>query len=334
MVKAGWLPLLPANLVTVTSSQMGARNYVFTINNPTSQLAFGEGTLVRYCVWQKEQGTDGTPHYQGYLECYKPVRFTALAKEHPEFARAHFEKRGGTREQARDYCMKEDSRIEGPWEFGTFGGGGQGTRTDIKALKRKIETAKDLKEVWDEFPMEFLKYHRGIEKVKLMLTPKRDFMPQVYVIVGKSGAGKTSYAKAQLGDKFYVKQHSNWWDDYNGEDLLIDEFYGWITTDELLRLCDRYPMMVQSKGGQTQMLSKRIYITSNRWPKLWYKSWVDGSLPFEAFIRRVHQWIYFDSDSEMQICSTYQEFEEIAINDNYNMSSKFLENSTNISYVQ
>ena len=31
----------------------------------------------------------------------------------------HLEIRRGTQQQARDYCQKHDTRVDGPWEYGT-----------------------------------------------------------------------------------------------------------------------------------------------------------------------------------------------------------------------
>lgn len=71
----------------------------------------------RFVVWQREKGAEGTEHLQGYIELHAPIRLSAMV----EWLRgAHFEPRRGTRDQARDYCMKEDSRLAGPWERGDF----------------------------------------------------------------------------------------------------------------------------------------------------------------------------------------------------------------------
>ena len=45
--------------------------------------------------------------------------------------------------------------------------------------------------------------------------------------------------------------------------VIIDDFYGWIKYDELLKICDRYPHKVPIKGGYEEFTSKHIFITSN-----------------------------------------------------------------------
>ena len=44
--------------------------------------------------------------------------------------------------------------------------------------------------------------------------------------------------------------NSKWWDNYAQEDVvIIDESYGWLPYCEMLRLLDRYPCQVETKGG-------------------------------------------------------------------------------------
>ena len=42
-------------------------NWVFTINNPTEDDNPQRWDGVRYLVYQKEKGKEGTQHYQGYV---------------------------------------------------------------------------------------------------------------------------------------------------------------------------------------------------------------------------------------------------------------------------
>lgn len=109
----------------------------------------------------------------------------------------------------------------------------------------------------------------------------------------------------------YWKQRSNWWDGYfNHETVIIDEFYGWLPFDLILRICDRYPLMVETKGGQVQFVAKNIIFTTNSNPVSWYKSCY-----FPSFIRRVHHWHILPIWGTHEIYTEYNEFAS-KVNDN------------------
>ena len=51
---------------------------------------------------------------------------------------SHHEQRRGTRDQARDYCRKVETRVEGPYEFGEWmvtGHGGEKRTRDQELLE-------------------------------------------------------------------------------------------------------------------------------------------------------------------------------------------------------
>ncbi len=75
---------------------------------------------LRYGIYQLERGAEGTEHWQGYLEFSVTKRLAALRRIHG-LAGAHFERRRGTADEARNYCRKEDTRLAGPYEFGEYG---------------------------------------------------------------------------------------------------------------------------------------------------------------------------------------------------------------------
>lgn len=155
-----------------------ARNFCFTINNPTfpaDQLPVIE--TEKYVSWQLEEGAQGTRHIQGYIEVSKPARISFFKRSWPT---AHLEQRRGTRIQARDYTRKEDSRVDGPWERGDFTTGGQGHRTDLDAA---VEALKDggMKRVAQECPTAYVKFSRGLRELERELRePPRDqeFVPK------------------------------------------------------------------------------------------------------------------------------------------------------------
>ena len=68
-----------------------------------------------YTVGQLEKGKEGTVHLQFFINLPKPgKRITAMKKVCKYTHWEPVKKDNG----AADYCMKEDTRVEGPWTFG------------------------------------------------------------------------------------------------------------------------------------------------------------------------------------------------------------------------
>jgi len=146
-----------------------ARHVCFTYNNPTLSPADFQAKLqaaerVRYAIFQLEEGEAGTPHYQGYVEYTSPQRFSYF---HTNVTPCHCEKRRGTRAQARDYCRKEDSRKDGPWEVGQWRAGGSGSRNDLHGIVDACKTGS-LKRVAEEHPEGILRYSKGCFSTPLL----------------------------------------------------------------------------------------------------------------------------------------------------------------------
>jgi len=197
------------------------RAWVFTHNNPSypfDQLPIC--SKERYVVWQHEKVD--TDHVQGYIELVAPQRMSFMSKWLPG---AHFEVRRGTAEQARKYCMEEDTRVEGPWERGSFGGA-QGSRGDIREVSTAISSGSSKRDIYEEYPEVAAKYPRFVEtmlryvnedKVSRILefTPREGYQTEilkilqepadprkiywVYDAVGNSG--KTYFAKYLVDNK-------------------------------------------------------------------------------------------------------------------------------------
>lgn len=255
---------------------MTSRNYCFTsfdIGNCDIHGGFRNGGI-RYVVWSIEHcpSTDKM-HIQGYCELYSPRRVAGFKKLFGDNS-MHVEKRLGTRDEARDYCMKEDTRIEGPFELGEWKTGGQGKRTDLMTVADSIDE-KGLYKTIDEHPDMYIKFHNGMEKLALFKSEKRNWKMEVIYICGEPGIGKTRWVYDNYEfDDIYEKPYGKWWDGYQGEPVtLLDDFDGsWFCWSELMKLLDRYPHKVEVKGGYREFISKTIIITSNRPYKEWYTS--------------------------------------------------------------
>lgn len=285
-----------------------SRSYVFTINNPDGLLDYDELSLlgVRYLVYSEEAAPEtGTPHFQGYLELDRPMRLRAVSRL-PGFERAHLEKRRGTRVEARTYATKrDDTFIDGPYEHGDFTAGGQGARNDFVTFKKLIDSGADDKRLWDEVPDLYLRFANMVPRVRMLYQPKRDFMTKVYVHWGSTNTGKSAFVHRKSPNAFW-KPRNQWWDGYDGtSDVVLDDFYGWLPFDTLLRMCDRYPMIVEVKGSSAGFAPQRIFITSNAAPNRWYTKISDGH--FAAFARRVTAWYHWTA------ADTYTKTKELTL---------------------
>lgn len=270
---------------------MGSRSYCFTLNNPEGPLDLNKDEI-RYAIYQEEEGEQGTRHFQGYLELKKPMRLTAVKKLVPALARAHFETRKGTREQAREYCRKADTQKAGPFEFGVWIAG-QGERSDLQSVRRAIIDGKSDLELADEFFDQWVKYRQAFKEYRLLKTGQRDWKTQFELFIGPPGCGKSLRAKSECPDAYW-KPRDEWWDGYQSQPyVILDDFYGWLPWDQLLRITDRYPLNVQVKGSTVPFQARKVVITSNSCPLTWYKrapSW-------DALFRRVTKYVVWNPAS-------------------------------------
>ena len=294
---------------------MTARNWCFTINNPTDEewpvkISTEQFPNLKILVAQLEKGEEGTRHVQGYLECKTPCRLKALKRILP---RAHLERRRGSRRQAVEYVIKEETRLSEPITIGIsnldeFVKGLTPSKSSLKEsllkVKKKIDEGVSINQIAQDDDMfdTWVRYHRAFNAYQLIKTPPRDFATRVTVAIGPTGVGKSRYAM-ETAPGAYWKQRSGWWDGYFGHPTtIIDEFYGWLPFDLLLRLCDRYPLQVETKGGQVQFVSKEIIITSNSAPNIWYKN-----IYLASFIRRVSLWIVYNHEGIRRNFTNYEE---------------------------
>lgn len=266
------------------------RRWCFTLNNPFdtegNRFVIEWSETVVYSIYQLEKGKEGTLHYQGYVCMSTAASLTAVRKILPK---AHWEVCKGTHDQNKAYCTKSETRQDGPWEHGVEPE--QGARNDLIAIKRKLDDDVPMAQIADEHFGSFLRYEKGFRAYKLLKAPERTWKTEVEVHWGISNAGKSYYAQQIKGA--YWKDHGQWWDGYDGqEDVVIDEFYGWLTPSFLLRLFDCTPMQVEVKGGFRAFVARRIIVTSNVSWDTWWKPEVVYSR--DAMARRLTKIVHYD----------------------------------------
>lgn len=145
---------------------------------------------IRYLIMQLEQCPDtGRMHWQGYVELSRASRMQGC-KTLLACPTAHLSLRKGSREEARDYCLKEESRadpeglpyIQGDWDLG-----GQGTRTDRKreaeayaeAWKPEVTVAEARALLIRECPRDMALYGDRIEaNLKVGKRPRIEWVPR------------------------------------------------------------------------------------------------------------------------------------------------------------
>lgn len=254
---------------------------------------------VKYVIFQPEVcPSTGRTHFQGYTEFYKGVRVSTIQRKFPGI---HVETRRGTCDEAREYCRKPESRLPGtnPSEYGDFTPGrGPGYRSDLASVTEKICTGSTLKEVAQEDPILFVRYHRGLTALRTILRPqKRTWKPSVIILWGPPGVGKTRWVydnhERDFDDIYEVPTPRSgsevWFDGYCGQSIiLVDDFYGWLKWSFLLKFIDRYPQDLPVKGGFTPNLAKYIYFTSNANPETWY-NYDNSKIIYGALDRRIDE---------------------------------------------
>lgn len=272
-----------------------------TVNNPTEEdnrllLQDDLPTFVRYIVGQKEIGEHGTPHLQLYLVTKNPIRLPQLKRWIP---RAHLEKRRGSRLDALRYVLKEDTRcgdriLRGLCESELLKMLDNSSTTTLKERlehikEGMIEGKSELEVANEDFDI-WVRHHRAFERYRMLMTQPRNHPVTVRILLGPTGTGKSKFALDSYPGAYW-KQRSNWWDGYSGhKTVILDEFYGWLPFDLLLRICDRYPLLVESKGGQIQFVADTVIITSNSQPADWYRN---VQCYYPSLYRRISEWLLF-----------------------------------------
>lgn len=266
-----------------------SKNWVFTLNNPEfldecNKWDESNPGLIQYCIWQLEKGENGTYHLQGYLQLKKKSTLTAMKRLNDK---VHWEVRKGSHQEAKDYVSKEDTRQEGPWEFG-IEVKGSGARSDLENLKRSIDEGRSEKEVWDEHFGAMLKYHHGVKEYKRARTPKRTWQTVATVIYGHTGTGKTTWVKQHFPESYWHPTGSMWFDGYEGQETVIfDEFHCGLPFNQLLQLLDHTDTLTQTKGGHVRWVPKRAFFLTNLPLDDWYAKLPHRHLLWPALDRRL-----------------------------------------------
>lgn len=137
----------------------------------------------------------------------------------------------------------------------------QGKRNDLSKIKTMCDEGKGIRDIIDEVN------YQGVRHAELYLKykeKKRYFKPKVYWIYGATGVGKSKFVYDKHGDDVFAPINFKWWEGYDAHKVVIIDDYrrDFCKFHELLKLLDRYPYRVETKGGSRQLLAEYIYITT------------------------------------------------------------------------
>lgn len=203
---------------------------MFTCNNPSDDKhkeisdLLSDKSMVKYAVMQSEVGEKGTPHLQGYVVFNTRKMYSSVINY---LKSCHIEARLGTHKQAKDYCMKEDTRLifTEPIQFGDDSDIPQpGQRTDLLLVKNAIEKGTPIDEIerdnfgafarHSKYFLEFYQKTRSKkvieeQKVEMLKDSLRYWQVQVLKKIQEQGKRKILWVHESKGNvgKSYLARH-------------------------------------------------------------------------------------------------------------------------------
>lgn len=266
-----------------------SRNWTFTLNNyiddDTSKLqSFQHSTQVRYIIYGKEVGEQGTSHLQGFIIFHNAKTFTQTVKFFGN-QRYHIEKALGTPEQNVAYCSKDGDFFEAGQRPKQ-----QGTRSDIDAVRTVINNGGGMREVV-QVATSYQSIRFAEALIKYAPLKERTEPPLVKWYYGPTGTGKSrqAYSECPIDDLWVNSNTLQWYDGFCGQHyVIIDDFRAsQILFSFFLRILDRYPLMVPVKGGFAPWDPHTIIITSTHHPKeCWRNEDINESI--DQLLRRIN----------------------------------------------
>lgn len=286
-----------------------ATRWCFTKNNYTDVdlVLLRDELAVKYLIYGKEVGEQGTPHLQGYFELpnNSPVVFAGIKARFERIGLMgyHIERAKGNATQNIAYCSKDNDIFEKGERPK-----GQGKRTDLDLCCEAINEGKVMADLIADFPSQVVKFQRGLEFLIQASSPRRSWKTEVYWLHGPSGSGKSRYAWHTSPGAYMKCSSHKWWTGYIGQDsVIIDDYRPCkeMPFNFMLNLLDRYPLSVETKGGMVEFLAKTVYITSPYSPETAcnHLEWL-GTEEKNQFLRRIEHVIEFPQLAMMFMTET------------------------------
>jgi hypothetical protein len=290
----------------------------------------------RYCIYivyqLEEAPTTNRQHLQGYV-IFKKRKTLTQAQKLLKLDGVHMEPKGrySTREECREYCIKEETRVAGqvPHEFGVFPGNasvvqmeqevpgsnpdaGQEilvSKTDDKWLKvvEYVESGVSIRDLIRLAPGFVCRNLKSVYELYKFFAPQRKEMTKGVWLYGKSGVGKSTMASKiveKYGPGYWKPPATKWFDGYHGQPVCVLDDYR--PSEEgidfvfLLRLVDRWPCQVEVKHGSVHFISKWVVVTCPSSPRDLFCSVAPSQM--DQLYRRFPQVYNLDDEEEKKMC--------------------------------
>lgn len=255
------------HIVSVDSVQR-ARNWVFTINNPSPSCSDSLLELVpgraRYIIFGNERApSTGTRHFQGFVVFQHAKTRSAVSKIIPQ---AWLQAAKGDGASNIAYCSKGGdyvSRGVPPVSKKAQG------ESEKERWANALEDAKngDLDDIPADIMLRFYGTIKRIETDYMKAPADLDDVCGIW-IWGVAGVGKSRLARAQFPGA-YFKMCNKWWDGYQHEKFVIMDDLDpkhEVLGHHIKIWSDRYGFIAERKGGALFIRPRKFIITSQYAP--------------------------------------------------------------------
>ncbi|CAG8509063.1 739_t:CDS:10 [Scutellospora calospora] len=117
----------------------------------------------------------------------------------------------------------------------------------------------------------------------------------IFYFYGNTGTGKTTLIQILFGDDLYDKEEGDYWDDYEGEEIVfLDKYHKKIKWKDLMNLMNDNKYMVETEEGEfVPFPAKYIFITNRKSPEEAYELGEGDSEGFDKFEDRLDYIVEF-----------------------------------------
>jgi len=165
----------------------------------------------------------------------------------------------------------------------------QGKRKDMEVVRDLVQSGATMLDIIDQASS--LQSIRTAEVLFKYLDRPRTQMTELHWIYGPTGTGKSHRAHELAGPEAFTPVSAKWWDGYDRHENVVIDDCRWDWFEPIggfagfLRMVDKWPYKVESKGASRHLVAKRIFITCPCAPEAFWNNVTDESLA--QFQRRI-----------------------------------------------